>query len=69
MLMSHQRSKKFEELKQVLRDELIKMYGEPLPKEALLMTYMLDAAAYVNIIILGRDPDDVIKALRGEEPK
>lgn len=67
MLMTD-RIRKLAEIKQLVRDELFKVNGEPLPREALLTLYVFDAAAYVNIMILGRNPDETIKALRGEEP-
>lgn len=67
MLMGH-RQAKLEELKQAVRADLIRTNGEPLPKHAVLLLYVVDAAAYVNIMILGRNPDETIKALRGEEP-
>lgn len=57
---------KYQELKQAMRDALHKEHGAVLPQDAFLMMYVFDAAAYVQVVMLGRNPDDVIKALRGE---
>lgn len=68
MLIS-ERNKKLAELKQAVREHLVKEYGEPLPADAMLMLFVFDAAAHVNIVILGRDPEETLKALRGEKPE
>jgi hypothetical protein len=67
MLISD-RKKKLDELKQAMRDYMHRQYGDQLPVDAVVMLFLFEAAAHVNITILGRNPDDVIKALRGEEP-
>lgn len=58
------RLKKVEEVRQAMREALIRDNGEPLPLDAVILLYVFDAAAYVNVILLGRDPSETIEALK-----